>query len=201
MSMSESIVVRTFGGLTVYRNGRPMAVQWDSQKARLLFCYLVITSDQWVHRNQLIELLWPGCDLEAGFKNFKTTLSRLRKSLALKDRCNPILAQGDAYRINFEIISCDCGQFRTSAVNGIRMATRGDLHGARLHLEKVSELYVAEFLPEEPADRFINKSRSDMVDLYSTAMAHLKTIYVSEERSEMLDTLQALTHFPTFQEA
>ena len=96
---SESIAIRTFGGLTFYRGNQPIAIQWDSQKARLLFCYLLITSDQWVHRNQLIELLWPGCNHEAGFKNFKTTLSRLRKSLNSKEHFNPILAQGDAYRI------------------------------------------------------------------------------------------------------
>ena len=196
---SEHIAIRTFGGLTFYRNNFPMAIQWDSQKARLLFCYLLITSDQWVHRNQLIELLWPGCNHEAGFKNFKTTLSRLRKSLNSKEQFNPILAQGDAYRINFEAITCDCGELRTNAVAGIRLMARGHTHDAKVHLEKVSDLYVAEFLPEEPADYFIGKARIEMLELYTTSMNLLKKIYESEESSELLVTLQSLTHFPTFQ--
>jgi DNA-binding SARP family transcriptional activator len=179
---SEHIAIRTFGGLTFYRNNFPMAIQWDSQKARLLFCYLLITSDQWVHRNQLIELLWPGCNHEAGFKNFK-----------------PILAQGDAYRINFESIACDCGEFRANAVAGIRLMARGNTLDAKAHLEKVSDLYVAEFLPEEPADQFIGKARKELFELYRSCINLLRKIYESEERSDLLATLQTLAHFPTFQ--
>ena len=197
----DYIVIRTFGGLTFYRNNSPIAIQWDSQKARLLFCYLLITSDQWVHRNQLIELLWPGCNHEAGFKNFKTTLSRLRKSLNNKEHFNPILAQGDAYRINFEAITCDCEEFRTNAVAGIRLMARDNTHDAKVHLEKVSDLYVAEFLPEEPADHFIGKARTEMTELYHTSLDLLRKIYASEERSDLLVTLQSLAHFPTFQGA
>ena len=196
---SEIITIRTFGGLTFYKNNHPMAIQWDSQKARILFCYLLITSDQWVHRIQLIELLWPGCDHEAGFKNFKTTLSRLRKSLSSKENFNPILAQGDAYRINFESIICDCGEFRATAVTGIRLMARGQASDAKGHLEKVSDFYVAEFLPEEPADQFIGKARAEMSELYHISMNHLRRIYEKEERLDLVLTLQSLTHFPTFQ--
>ena len=85
----EKIFIRTFGGLTVYRHHSPVVISWESQKARLLFCYLLITSDQWVHRDQLLELLWPGCDHESGSKNFKTTLSRLRKSFQGARNLNP----------------------------------------------------------------------------------------------------------------
>jgi DNA-binding SARP family transcriptional activator len=196
---TEYIAIRTFGGLTFYRNNLPMAIQWDSQKARLLFCYLLITSDQWVHRNQLIELLWPGCNHEAGFKNFKTTLSRLRKSFNCKEHFNPILAQGDAYRINFEAISCDCGEFRANAVAGIRLMARGNTLDAKAHLEQVSDLYVAEFLPEEPADQFIGKARKELFELHRSCINLLRKIYESEERSDLLATLQTLAHFPTFQ--
>ncbi len=196
---SETIAIRTFGGLTFYRENIPMAIQWDSQKARLLFCYLLITSDQWVHRSQLIELLWPGCNHEAGFKNFKTTSSRLRKSLNGKEQFNYILAQGDAYRINFEAITCDCEQFRINAVAGIRLMSRGNTLEAKAHLEKAGDLYAAEFLPEEPADHFIGKARIEMKELHQTSMALLMRIYESEDRGDLMATLQSLVHFPTFQ--
>ena len=198
-SRSETIAIRTFGGLTFYRGNLPMAIQWDSQKARLLFCYLLITSDQWVHRNQLMELLWPGCNPEAGFKNFKTTLSRLRKSLNGKEQCNHILAQGDAYRINFEAITCDCEEFRINAVAGIRLMSRGNTQEAKSHLERAGDLYLAEFLPEEPVDHFIAKARKEMTELYGTAMSLLMQIYESEDRADLMVTLQSLVHFPTFQ--
>ena len=195
----ERIFIRTFGGLTVYRHNSPVAISWESQKARLLFCYLLITSDQWVHRDQLLELLWPGCDRESGSKNFKTTLSRLRKSFQGARSLNPVLSQGDAYRLNFEAITCDNGIFRDNAVAGIKHMARGDVKGAREHLETAQELYVAEFLPEEPSDPFIGDARRELAGLFTSVLNYLEQIYAEEERSDLLAALKSLSHFPTFQ--
>jgi SARP family transcriptional regulator, regulator of embCAB operon len=195
----EKIFIRTFGGLTVYRHHSPVVISWESQKARLLFCYLLITSDQWVHREKLLELLWPGCDHESGSKNFKTTLSRLRKSFQGARSLNPVLTQGDAYRLNFEAITCDNGIFREHAVAGIKHMTRGDVKGAREHLEKAQELYAAEFLPEEPSDMFIGESRRELSGLFTTVLNYLERIYTAEERTALLAALKSLSHFPSFQ--
>jgi len=195
----EKIFIRTFGGLTVYRHHSPVFISWESQKARLLFCYLLITCDQWVHRDQLMELLWPGCDHESGSKNFKTTLSRLRKSFLGARNLNPVISQGDAYRLNFESISCDNGMFRDNAVAGIKHMTRGDVKGAREHLEKAQELYVAEFLPEEPSDQFIGEARRELAGLFTTVLNYLERIYTAEERTDLLESLKNLSHFPSFQ--
>lgn len=197
----DKIFVRTFGGLTVYRHNSPVVVSWESQKARLLFCYLLVISDQWVHRDQLIELLWPGGDHESASRNFKTTLSRLRKSFNGARNPNPVIAQGEAYRLNFEAISCDCEIFRSQAVAGIKHMSRGDIKGATEHLEKAQELYVAEFLPEEPSDQFIGEARKEMDGLFKTVLNHLEKIYVSAERPDLLDSLSTLTHFPLYHRA
>jgi DNA-binding SARP family transcriptional activator len=198
---TERIFIRTFGGLTVYRHHSPVVISWESQKARLLFCYLLITSDQWVHRDQLMELLWPGCARDNGSKNFKTTLSRLRKSFRGARNLNPVISQGDAYRLNFEAISCDNELFRHQAVAGIKHMTRGDVIGARDHLEKAQELYVAEFLPEEPSDQFIGEARKEMAGLFTTVLNYLERIYDDEKRPDLLDALRSTTHFPSFQQS
>ena len=197
---TERTFIRTFGGLTVYRHHSPVVISWESQKARLLFCYLLITSDQWVHRDQLMELLWPGCAHESGSKNFKTTLSRLRKSFRGARNLNPVISQGDAYRLNFEAISCDNGLFRDHAVAGIKHMTRGDVTGAREHLEKAQELYVAEFLPEEPSDQFIGEARKEMAGLFTTVLNYLERIYETEKRPDLLEALKCISHFPSFQQ-
>jgi len=197
---TEKIFIRTFGGLTVYRHHSPVVISWESQKARLLFCYLLITSDQWVHRDHLMELLWPGCDHDSGSKNFKTTLSRLRKSFLGARNLNPIISQGEAYRLNFEAISCDNGLFREHAVAGIKHMTRGDVNGAREHLEKAQELYTAEFLPEEPTDQFIGEARKEMAGLFTTVLNYLERIYEAEKRPDLLEALRSTTHFPSFQQ-
>ena len=104
-SESVKLDVRAFGGLSIYYKGAPITVLWESQKARLLFCYLLVTYDQWVHRDKLIEVLWPGCDVKAGANNFKTTVSRLRKSFSGPQTINPVITQGEAVRINVNAIA------------------------------------------------------------------------------------------------
>jgi two-component SAPR family response regulator len=198
---SGKISIRTFGGLTVYRNNAPVIISWCSQKARLLLCYLLITSDQWVHHDRLVELLWPGGDHDCSAQNFKTTLSRLRKSLSGAMNSNPVLCQGNAYRLNFESITCDCSTFRSEAVVGIRLMTRGDGAMGRQHLKSAQELYSAEFLPEEPDDPFIGTARKEMAGLYDSIMHYLSQNYTSEERTDFLEMLRGSTHFPSFSQS
>jgi len=194
----KKMSISTFGGLTVYRKNAPVIISWCSQKARLLLCYLLITSDQWVHHDRLGELLWPGCNRDSSARNFKTTLSRLRKSLLSAGNTIPVLCQGNAYRLNFETITCDCSIFRIEAVAGIRLMARGDGAMGREHLKIAQELYSAEFLPEEPVDPFISTARKEMTTLYDTVTDHLGQSYASEGRSDPLELLRGIRHFPAF---
>ena len=194
----EKTFFRTFGGLTIYHKKAPVIISWSSQKARLLLCYLLITSDQWVHHERLVELLWPGYDRDCRDRNFKTTLSNLRTSLSGIKDLNPVLSQGNAYRLNFETITCDCSTFRGEAVAGIRLMNRDDVAQAKEHLKTAQDLYAAEFLPEEPDDPFIGAARSEMDGLNASVMQSLSQIYASEGHSDLFEALREITHFPAF---
>lgn len=188
--------IRTFGGLTICASGTPVNISWESQKARLLFCYLLITYDQWVHRDKLTQILWPGCNLVAGAKNFKTTLSRLRKSFYGSECPNPVLTQGEAIRINYDVLAADCSTFRKNALNGLRLTTRGDMAAARACLELAQDIYTGEFLPEEPFDPFITGARTELRELYSSVLTVLEKIYATEERPDAVEALMTLKKIP-----
>jgi len=189
---AEQLDVCAFGGLTIYYQGSPITVLWESQKARLLFSYLLVTYDQWVHRDKLIELLWPGCEVAAGTNNFKTTLSRLRKSFAGPRVLNPVLVQGEAVRINFQAISLDASRFRQNALNGVKMQLRGETKLARPCLETAQDLYTGEFLPEEPFNPFITAARNELSDLYDHVVKSLERIYRQEGNEEAVAAMLLL---------
>jgi SARP family transcriptional regulator, regulator of embCAB operon len=197
----DKMEIRTFGGLTVYNNGTPVNISWESQKARLLFCYLLITYDQWVHRDKLTEILWPGCDMVAGAKNFKTTLSRLRKSFYGAECINPVLTQGEAIRINYDVITADCSAFKKEALTGLRLTTRGDLSAARQSLERAQDHYTGDFLPEEPFDTFITTARNEFRELNGSILTVLEKIYATEERTDAVEALMTLKKIPFTQPA
>lgn len=188
----EKLVVRTFGGLSIYYQGLPISIIWESQKARLLFCYLMITSDQWVHRDKFIEMLWPGCNGSAGANNFKTTLSRLRKSFSGPKVINPVMTQGEAVRINIHDIEVDVSQFKQNSVTGIKLLSRGELKAAREYLEAAQDLYTGEFLPEEPFNEFITTARKELGELDSSVVMYLERIYKQEGDNGALEAFHIL---------
>jgi DNA-binding SARP family transcriptional activator len=189
---AEKLTVRSFGGLSVYYQGSPISVTWESQKARLLFSYLLITNDQWVHRDKFIEMLWPGCDGNAGSNNFKTTLSRLRKSFSGPRVINPVITQGEAVRINIHEIEVDASQFKLHAVSGIKLLSRGESKAARECLEAALDIYSGEFLPEEPFNEFIKNARNELADLHSSVVRYLERIYQQEGNQETLEAFHIL---------
>ena len=187
----EQLAVCAFGGLSFYANGVPVTINWESQKARLLFCYLLVTYDQWVHRDKVIGLLWPGEEGTA-VNNFKTTLSRLRKSFAGAHAINPVLTQGEAVRINFNTITLDASQFRQKATTGIKLLARGDLKGAKASLEAAQDIYAGAFLPEEPFNECINAARTDLAELNAAVIISLGKIYQSEGNNDAMEAILLL---------
>jgi len=190
------IRVCTFGGLTVYLNNSPVTIIWESQKARLLFCCLLVTFDQWVHRQKIIEAVWPGCSPASGEKNFKTTLSRLRKSFSGPQNLIPVLTQGEAVRLNYASISLDASEFRNCSTQGIKLLVRGEVKAARKSLEAAQDLYRGAFLPEEPHNQFITAARVEFSDLYASVIKALEKSYLLEGNSDALEVLSFLKNGP-----
>lgn len=186
------IKVCTFGGLTVYRNEAPVAIAWGSRKARLLFCCLLVTFDQWIHRRSVIEALWPGCSPDSGEKNFKTTLSRLRKSFTGLDSMAPVLVQGEAVRLNYLSLSLDASEFRNSATQGIKRLVRGDTKSARKLLETAQDLYRGAFLPEEPDNAFIADARNELAEIHMSVLKALQKSYLLDGNSDALEVFSFL---------
>ena len=190
---SQSLLgVRTFGGLSLQYGGSPVTILWESQKARILFCYLLISYDQWVHRDKLIEMIWPGCDMVAGAKNFKTTLSRLRKSFQGPRSINPVLSLGEAIRLDANLFSLDASQFKYHASSGIKMLARGEIATARKYLETAQDYYTGVFLPEEPFDVHISAERAELEKLYTTVLSSLEKVYQLEGNSNAVEAISFL---------
>lgn len=186
------IKVCTFGGLTVYRNEVPVRIDWESRKARLLFCCLLVTYDQWVHRQKVIEALWPECSAGSGEKNFKTTLSRLRKSITGSGCITPVLTQGEAIRLNYLSIGLDASEFRNNATQGIKRLVRGDTKSARKLLEAAQDLYRGVFLPEEPHNKFIADARTELSEIHASVIKALEKSYLLDGNTDALEMFSFL---------
>jgi DNA-binding SARP family transcriptional activator len=191
-SAENRFKVRTFGGLTVYCNDVPVTIVWESRKARLLFCCLLVTYDQWIHRQRVIEALWPECTLDSGEKNFKTTLSRLRKSFSAFGCMTPVITQAEAVRLNYLSLGLDASEFRNNATQGIKRLVRGDTKSARKLLETAQDLYYGSFLPEEPHNKFIADARCELAAIHTSVIKALEKSYLLDGNSDALEVFSFL---------
>ena len=189
--------VSSFGGLNIFFDDMPVSIAWESQKARLLFCCLLVTCDQWVHRQKIIEAVWPGSTYASGEKNFKTTLSRLRKSFSAAQGITPVLAQGEAIRLNHLHVSADASDFKSNATQGIKLLVRGEIKAARKCLEAAQDLYLGDFLPEEPNNSFISTARLEYADTYASVIKSLEKSYLLEGNLDALEVFSLLKNVPS----
>jgi len=80
------VKVRTFGKLAVEVDGKPLEKQRKAPHRLLELLAAIITfGGSEVPVSRLIDALWPDADGDTGHENFKKSLARLRKLLAVED--------------------------------------------------------------------------------------------------------------------
>jgi DNA-binding SARP family transcriptional activator len=164
------VAVRTLGGFLVTRNGEPVPLaQWQSRKARTLLKILVARRGQPVHREELIELLWPGEDPERTSSRLSVALSTLRGVLDPGKHLDPehlVAADRTTVRLDLDHLDVDVEGFLADADVGLRML--GSAHPAEglARLVAAEAAYVGDFLPEDPFDDWAIPLREEARNAY-----------------------------------
>jgi ATP/maltotriose-dependent transcriptional regulator MalT/DNA-binding SARP family transcriptional activator len=70
-------------------------VAWPTEKTKELFFFLLLRDD-WVHKDEIVEALWPEADPGKGDTTFWTTASRLRRAV----HAEVLVRSGSLYRLN-----------------------------------------------------------------------------------------------------
>jgi predicted ATPase/DNA-binding SARP family transcriptional activator len=81
-NVQKTIQVQLLGGFSVSVDGLAIPeAQWKSRRARNLVKLLALAPSHRLHRDQLIEILWPESDFAAAANNFHQTLHTARRVL------------------------------------------------------------------------------------------------------------------------
>jgi DNA-binding SARP family transcriptional activator len=75
-----TVEIRVLGDLEVWRDGRPVAGP-ELRRARVRELLSVLVVERSLTRDRVIDLLWPGLDVEKARGNLRVTLSHLRRLL------------------------------------------------------------------------------------------------------------------------
>jgi DNA-binding SARP family transcriptional activator len=130
-------------------------------RARALLRYLALHLGVDVHRERLVDALWPGVPLAAGTRSLQVAVSSLRKAMqaAGLDAAAVLCRQADAYRLELPAgSSADLPDMETEVVLADAARAEGDRPAAVRHREIALALYAGELLPEEgPAEWVVDE--------------------------------------------
>jgi DNA-binding SARP family transcriptional activator len=153
--------LHTLGGFRLEMNGQDVAWPPLRPRARALLLLLAINPGKDLHRERLIDALWPDAPPEAGPHRLQVAASNVRQCLTaigLSDQA--VQRNGDAYRLVLPDAWIDLLEFERQLRKARRSGTLADWSG-------VLDLYVGELLPEVGAAEWVLAER----DRYRLAAA------------------------------
>jgi ATP/maltotriose-dependent transcriptional regulator MalT/DNA-binding SARP family transcriptional activator len=159
-----AVRIRTLGGFGVDLDGEPVPLTaWQSKKARDLLKILLAHRGRAVHREMLMEALWPGGPPARTSNRLSVALSTLRAVLDPGGRhADPVVhADRTSVRLDLGVAAVDVELFLADAAAGLERFQAGDPRGARALLLRAETAYLGDVLPEDAYDESVGRLRDE----------------------------------------
>lgn len=144
--------LRCFGGLRLVLLGRELDLRALKPRVRELLRILGLHAGRPVHREVLIEALWPEVDPDTGTRNLHVAVSALRHLTDLPGTASTqsvVVREGDAYRLGLPTGAVvDLTTFEAAVSAGRRARTSGDGDAAEAAFRQALDLHAGDLLPE-----------------------------------------------------
>lgn len=217
-STRTALCIRTLGGFRVWRNNEELeSTAWTREKAIHLLQFFITLRRQYLHKEQIIDRLWPELDPDRGDRDFKVALNAINKALEpdRPPRTDPSFVQrhGLAYGLNLENVWLDTEIFESliAAANGLMAdgQTEPDQAHQMRYDQQATEclraavrLYTGDYLPERRYEDWTSAERERLQVLALGAMTTLAELLLDEVPLESIRLAQrVLTIDPVWEDA
>lgn len=184
---TPSLKIYCLGPFQVYVHGQLIS-EWSSQKARLIFKYLITHLDVPATSDTLMDIFWPDADPDGARHSLHQAIHTLRKILKQGVDIQPILFENDGYLINPELdLWLDYVEFEKQAQLGRRLEKAGYLAEALAAYSSAIEFYRADFLSEDRYEDWSGLQREYLRQVYLSLMDQLSEAHL--QREEFAETI------------
>ena len=175
----KSLTVRLLGPFQIWRDNEPVALEeWPTQKCKTLLKILLTERGRVVHRDRLIDLLWPDLAPDSASSSLHVAISQLRRllepHLERPDRSGFVLTHSSGYL--FEA-GADCwidvDAFWEALERGQHWLQRRDWGPALASFRKAEDLYHGDYLEEDPYQEWTIAPRERLREAYLDALSNL----------------------------
>lgn len=190
--------IQTLGSFRLWRGAEEVEPgAWERKKSRQLLHLLLTYRETLLEREQIVEMLWPELDGEAGLRDFKIAYSTLSRVLEPeRDRNAPsayVVRDGSRYGLRAEAdMWLDSAVFHEEVSAGDRLWER-EREAALACYRRALALYHGDFLQEYPYAEWCSEERERLVTLYlRTAERVADALLAAGEWEEAIAASQAL---------
>ncbi|MCL5961538.1 MAG: HEAT repeat domain-containing protein [Chloroflexi bacterium] len=177
---AEALRINLFGQVTVMRGETLIdASAWKRKKAKALLAYLGLQKAGWVHRDVLIDKLWPEADWQSALNQLNVAVHDLRQVLEPEReelaQSRYVLYRDSRYRLSpGQGGSVDVELFEL----GLQAASlETDTDRAITKLEEATQLYKGELMHDLPQEEWSQIDRDRLAEQYLSALERLADLY------------------------
>lgn len=165
-AVAPGLRIRCFGGFRMWRGEAEVDCSAIRPKVRALLQLLAVHAARPMHREQLLEALWPDLGPQAGIRNLQVTVSQLRAFLEPatgRGSRHLLLRDGESYQISLLPDDvCDVREFELAVRAWRRLRADGaaDHEAGAAALRAAQGWYGGDLLPEVgPAEWVVGERR------------------------------------------
>ncbi len=191
---TAALRVQTLGGFCVWLDGMEIEpTAWGREKALHLFQFLVTTRRRPLHKEQIVDSLWPDLDAATADRDFKVVLNAVNKALEPEraPRATPrfIRRHGLAYGLALDEIWIDADAFEAHLAAGNEALPR-QVDAAIEQYQAAAALYKGAYLPERQYEDWTSAERERLETLALGMLTTLAGLLVERNPLESIRLTQ-----------
>lgn len=188
--------VQTLGGFRVWRDGREIdTAAWGREKAQHLFQFFLTMRRRPMHKEEIVDRLWPHLNKDLGDRDFKVALNALNKALeparASREPSRFVRRFELAYSLNLDEVSLDTVDFESLVEQGNRVL-RPQPAKAIEHYRAAVAIYHGDYLPERHYEDWSTVERERLLTLAHVTMTTLANLLCQQDPHESLRLTQTV---------
>ncbi len=164
----QKLQIFALGRFGLAAGGRSLAVKaWERKQAVTLLKYLVANLGRPIHREALMEFIWPEIDEDRGWRRLKVTVHSLRHQLRSAGIVEDIVeTAGKTYALRRELVWVDSETFERCVGEGAALQSQQRWDKALHRYEEAQRLYRGDYMEEDIYADWCTAERGRLVEIY-----------------------------------
>lgn len=187
-SEGPPVVLRCLGGFSLTVHGKAVDCSTVKPRARSALHLLALHAPRPLHREAIVEALWPGVEPKVGARNLHVVVSTLRHLLepgVARGASSLLVREGETYRFDLPAgADSDIVSFEAAIADGREAASRAEPERAADAYGRALDLYRGDLLPDDGSAEWTGVHRERYRGEAAAAAHALAELQMQQEAPE-----------------